>query len=129
MQTQPILVAIPTNWRNDFEMVLTKANYQIEMALSKDELLHLLDSRQWGGLVIVADWVIDESDAQSLIEKIEGKIPTLTIITQDAVKKFGFGQLIDKVYKAAMHQFCTTPVDSEELVGRLQRAVAAFNQH
>jgi DNA-binding NtrC family response regulator len=124
---KPILVAVPLDWRNDIEAILEKENYVVVMAAAKDEALQLLDSRQWGGFITTADWVIEDIDTMSLIERIKGKMPTLTLITEESVEQFGFGQVIDKTYLSAIHQFCTVPFSSEELIGRLHRAIESFD--
>jgi hypothetical protein len=126
IKKQPIFVAVPDDWRIHIKTCLRDEGYLIEMAQGRGDIIRLLNPPQWGGFIVVAEWALDGPDSTSLIERVRGMMPTLTIVTREAVERFGWGLIMDKVYLSPMHQFCTAPFRAEELIGRFRRAMEAF---
>ena len=124
--TEPVLVAVPIEWRA-LETQLVANRFPHFIVYSKQAFLQALNSQTFSAFAVISDWVIDDLDSPSLIEQMNGEMPTLTIITEESRKKYGY-QAIDKTYLSAMHQFCTVPFDVAELIGGLNRAFNAFDK-
>ena len=101
---------------------LQKEGYQVLVASSLDESIKFTKTHQLDGIIMTADWAIQEtSDGnKTLMGLAKDKTPTVTIIEISERRDW---DILDVVYPSAMHQFVTTPFSSEGLVGRFERAI------
>jgi hypothetical protein len=72
--------------------------------------------------VIISDWAMADRDDStgSVIRLIEGKIPTVTIITETSRQQSGY-RYMDEVFFPPSHDYVTTPVSIDELAGRMRK--------
>jgi DNA-binding response OmpR family regulator len=98
---------------------LQEKGFQVVTASSLDESVKFVKSRHLDGIVMTADWAVEETGCgtETLMGLAKDNIPTVTIIEKNSY------DILDVVYPSAMHQFVTTPFGSDELFARLERAM------
>jgi DNA-binding response OmpR family regulator len=122
-QSRPILVAIPQEWQAQVHNFLENKGFSVLTASSREEALSLLQSQNLSGIVMSSDWEVDDDEDKiiGLIERARGRIPTVTLITQQSFRDKG-NSVYDAVYAPPRHDVCTVPFDPEELLSRMRRA-------
>ena len=118
----PILLVVPDDWRDRLREILESQHYIVLLAQTNDEAAAIIQSGGVSALVISSDHVAFEAQpGVDLVQMTSGKIPTLTIIKNDAFQLYGQVKVFDKVYTPrALQEFSTFPVDVEEFLRRLQ---------
>ncbi len=96
------------------------------LADSKDEALSIIQTQGPNAIVMISDWALESGrgKADGLMEFLKGKVPTVSLISQrtwqDARDRW-FAYL----YHPPLHEYCSVPVDQEELIGRLEETIRA----
>ena len=120
MTIAKLLIAISNDeWSGLVCELLQKEGYQVLAPSSLDEFIKFTKIHQLDGIIMTADWAVEEtrSGNETLMGLAKDKIPTVTII-----EKHNY-EILDVVYPSAMHQFVTTPFGGDELLARFERAV------
>ena len=114
MKNHPvILVDVPINLSEIFDF-LENYGFQIARATSPDGIHELLEEVKPDGAIIFADWIfLDEgNDLLTLFDDI----PLVFLIN-----KINWKESMSKVL--FQHEYCTIPVDKEELLIRLKNVM------
>lgn len=118
-----ILVAIPQEWNQQICTELQAHGYSTVHAHSQQEADTILAGpTKPDGVIIVSDWAIAHFDgeADGIVKHLQGKIPTVTIVTETSRKKSGY-RYIDESYFPPLHDYITTPVPLEALIPCLKK--------
>jgi hypothetical protein len=119
-----LLIGIPLEWQGAMATSLENAQFAMLFSMSKDEATEIIQSRELSAVIITSDLVFDDDTSRDMIALTYGRIPTLTIILEEAFKKYGQGKVFDKVYNPqALQEFCTAPFDMDELLLRLRNII------
>ena len=119
----PILVAIPNKEGSQVCEYLEKQGFPVVASHSQEETLAMLrEQRDFRGIVIVSEWAMaDEDDStEGVIRLIQGKIPTVTIITETSRQQSRY-RYIDEVFFPPSHDYMTTPFPLDELAARMRK--------
>jgi DNA-binding response OmpR family regulator len=114
MKNQPmLLVAVPVNL-SEIGDFLEASGFPTARATSPDAIHGLLEEVKPDGAILFADWIfLDEgNDLLTLFDDI----PSVFLIG-----KTNWQEIISKVL--FQHEYCTIPVDKEELLIRLQNVI------
>ncbi len=118
-----ILVAIPNKEGSQVSEYLEKQGFPVLLTHSQGETLAILRERKdFRGVVIISDWAMENIDdsAKNIIQFIQGKIPTVTIVTEASRQQNGY-QYMEEVFFPPDHDYMTTPFSLDELVGRMRK--------
>jgi hypothetical protein len=114
---QPILIAIPDDWRIEIRRHLAKEGVATLEASSYDDAFRLVLSRPPQGIIIILDWLItDNVRSTELLNIIKNKIPTVILVRTPN----DYSWLKD-VYIPQFHEYCTIPVAVDELIFFMER--------
>ena len=119
-----ILVAVPDEWREVLAQFLKREGFSVLLATSLDEASSIIHSQSLSAVVMISDWAIasDEGKTDGLMKIVKGKIPTVSLITprtwRDARSRW-----FDELYHPPLHEYCSIPVDIEQLSRRLSKAI------
>lgn len=91
----PVLVAIYSKWY-EMEHLFAEKEIPTIIVYSKQEFLQLLDSQKVSAFVAISDWVVEDANTPSLVEKMKGELPTVTICTEKSKQRFGPYLVFDK---------------------------------
>jgi DNA-binding response OmpR family regulator len=122
-----VLIAIADEWREPLRQVLEQAGFFMLLADSKDEALSIIQMQNPSAVVMISDWALESSKgkADGLMESVKGKVPSVSLISrrtwQDAQNRW-----FDYLYHPPLHEYCSVPVDAEELIGRLEGVLKAI---
>ena len=118
----PILLVVPDDWRDQLREILESQHYIVLLAQTNDEAAAIIQSGGVSALVISSDHVAFEAQpGVDLVQMTSGKIPTLTIIKNDAFQLYGQVKVFGKVFThQVLREYCSVPFDAEEFLGRLQ---------
>ena len=119
----PILVAIPNVEGSQVCEYLEHQGFSVVATHSQDETLAMLQERRdFRGVVILSEWAMADEDNSTggVIRLIQGKIPTVTIITETSRHQSGY-RYMDEVFFPPSHDYVTTPFALEELAGRMRK--------
>jgi len=58
------------------------------------------------------------------MESVKGMVPTVSLISQRTWQE-ARDRWFDYLYHAPLHEYCSVPVDGEEVIGRLERILEA----
>ena len=119
----PILVAIPNKEGLQVSEYLEHQGFPVVAANSQEETLAILrEQKEFRGVVIISDWAMTEKDDsfEGVIKLIEGKIPTVTIITETSRQQSG-SRYMEEVFLPPSHDYVTTPFSLDELAGRMRK--------
>ena len=118
-----ILIAMPEEWGKLTCSYLHAHGFSTIAAYTKEEFTKLL-RQQTGlsGIVAVSDWVMSEQNGNEdgIIKQLQGKIPTVTIITDESRQKSGY-RYMDEVFFLPKHEYVTAPFSLEELAVRMEK--------
>ena len=120
--SHPILVAIPNEWSPFVCEHLEKLGFSVVATYSKDETLEVLQKqKEFECVIIVSDWAMSnqDSDTDGIIKLVQGKIPTVTIITETSRQQSGY-QYMKEVFFPPNHEYVTSPFGVDELVMRMK---------
>ena len=123
---QTLLIAISNDELSGLvREFLQKEGYQVLVASSLDESIKFTKTHQLDGIIMTADWAIQEtSDGnETLMGLAKDKIPTVTIID-----RIDYGILDLVYYHSVIQEYVSMPFSREELVGRLERAIQNKNR-
>lgn len=113
-----ILIAMPEEWGKITCPYLHAHGFSLIAAYTKEEFSKLL-RQQTGlnGIVAISDWVMSEQNGNEdgIIKQLQGKIPTVTIITYESRQESGY-RYMDEVFFPPKHEYVTAPFGVEELV-------------
>jgi len=117
----PILVAIPNEWLKQVCQSLEDRGYSVISANSQKGALDVIEQqKELRGVIIVSDWAIsNEKEVVSLVDLLQGKIPTITIITEKTRLESGY-RYMDEIFFPPTHEYVTEPFSVEELEGRMR---------
>ena len=118
----PILIAIPNEWSSQVCEHLKQLGFPVVATYSEEETLEVLEKQgEFRGIIIVSDWAMStqDNDVNGIIKLIQGKIPTVTLITETSRQQSGY-RYMDEVFFPPSHDYITTPFDLEELVARMR---------
>ena len=119
----PILVAIPNQEGLQVSEYLENQGFPVVATHSQEETLAMLrKQKDFRGVVIISDWAMADRDDSSggIIRLIQGKIPTVTIITETSRQQSGY-RYMDEVFFPPSHDYVTTPFSLDELEGRMRK--------
>ena len=114
MKNHPvILVAVPINLSEIFDFLET-SGFSIARTTSPDAIHGLLEKVKPDGVIIFAEWVF--LDAENNLLTLFDDIPSVFLISKTTSQYKWFEILFQ-------HEYCTIPVDKEELLIRLQNVI------
>lgn len=119
----PILVAIPNEWNSQICKYLELHGFPVVAAYSQAETVAMLQKREdFRGIIIISDWAMtpQENDTQGILRLAQGKIPTVTIITETSRQQSGY-RYMDEVFFPPSHDYMVTPFDLDELAARMRK--------
>lgn len=118
-----ILVAIAEEWNKKICTELQAHGYQTVTAYSQQEAESILAGpTKPDGVIIISDWAMAHFDgeADGIVKQLQGKIPTVTIVTETSRKKSGY-RYMDEIYFPPLHAYITTPAPLEALIPCLKK--------
>jgi DNA-binding NtrC family response regulator len=121
-----VLVALADEWREELRQVLEQAGFFVLMADSKDEASSMIRMQCPSAVVMISDWALEsgKGNADGLMELVKGKVPTVSLISprtwQDADARW-----FDYLYHPPLHEYCSVPVDRQEIINFLEKAPKA----
>ena len=114
MKNQPmLLVAVPVNL-SEIGDFLEASGFPIARATSPDAIHGLLEEVKPDGAAIFADWIL--LDGEKNLLTLFDDIPSVFLIS-----KTNWQETMSNVH--FQHEYCTIPVDEEELLIRLQKVI------
>ena len=119
----PILVAIPSELSSQVCDYLEQHGFPVVATHSLDETLAILQKLEsYRGIIIVSDWAmsVQDNNTDGIIKLIQGKIPTVTIITETSRQQSGY-LYMDEVFFPPGHDYMIVPFDLDELAARMRQ--------
>lgn len=118
----PVLVAIPNEWSPFVCEYLEKLGFFVMATYSKEETSEILQKqKEFQCVIIVSDWAMSTPDSETdgIIKSVQGKIPTVTIITKTSRLESGY-RYMEEVFFPPNHEYLTSPFDVEEVAMRMR---------
>ena len=121
LETLPILVAIPDEWRNQICQHLESQGYSVIPVSSQDEAIKIVKSgKGLFGVIIVSDWAMSQEATDNVVKLLQEKVPTITVITEKTRRESGY-LYMDEVFFPPKHEYISAPFSLEELEGRMRK--------
>lgn len=118
-----ILVALPEEWNKPVCTELEAHGFSTIPAYSQEEAEAILAKpTKPDGVVIVSDWAMAHFDGEpdGIVKQLQGKIPTITIISETTRKKSGY-RYMDEVFFPPAHEYATEPFGLEDLISFIEK--------
>jgi DNA-binding NtrC family response regulator len=126
--TSPIkvLIALTDEWDGTLQQVLEQAGFLVLLADSKEEALSIIKAQDPSAVVMISDWALEsaEGTADGLMESLKGEVPTVSLISQRTWQR-ARDRWFDYLYHPPLHEYCSVPVDREEIIVRLEETLEA----
>lgn len=116
MNTRILIIEDNRSMREMLENILRESGYQVESAAQAGEGLQLIQSRYFD--VILSDFQLPDTDALTILRRIEGGKPPIIIMTA-----YGTVERAVEAMKLGAFDFLVKPVDPDHLFLLIENAV------
>ncbi len=119
----PILVAVPNEWSSLVCEYLEKQGFAVVATHSQEETASMIrGAKDLRGIVIISDWAMENQNdpAVGIVRSVQGKIPTVTIITETSRQQSGY-RYMDEVFFPPSHEYMTAPFDLDQLAACMRK--------
>jgi DNA-binding NtrC family response regulator len=106
-----VLLALPDNWKNEVHQFLSDKGLEVVQASSFEEAVAIVQSQDLQGMIIVSDWLTStDGTISDLMEKAPKVVPMVMLIRAGTSYSW-----FDKLYQPGFREYCTIPLDLDEL--------------
>lgn len=123
--TKPlILVAISDDWGTLVSQFLEQHGFLVRLAISPNEARAVLENLDLSAAILLSDWALTNSKDETLglMAIAKNKVPTVCLITRQTWSE-ARERWFEELFHPPYHEYCSVPVDSDELLARLNQVM------